>query len=179
MAYDNALLRIALHIDYGIDVDILLCLLKGLHNNLHAIRYLLVVIEQNLLAYNLVDKEAGGLIGPLILVEIGWRLGEQFLDASQQLVYAETVQRRDWHHLGLRQYLVPFVVLGLQSLRIAEVYFVDDHNDGHLHVLHLLDEVAVLVGCLHHIRNVEEHIGILQGGYRELEHLLLQLVVRL
>ena len=45
VTYDDTLLRIALHIDYGIDVDILLCLLEGLYDNFHTVRYLLVVIE--------------------------------------------------------------------------------------------------------------------------------------
>ena len=177
MSDDDTLLRVALHIDDGIDVDVLLRLLEGLHHHLDAVGYLLVVVEQDLLAYNLVDEEAGGLVCPLVLVEIGRGLGQEFLNASQQLLHAEAVQGRDGHYLCLRQYLVPLVVLCLQGLRVAQVYLVDDHDDGHLHVLDLLYEVAVLVGRLHHVRHIEQHIGILQGGNGELEHLLLQLVV--
>ena len=71
MPDDNALLTIALHIDDGIDVDMLLVFLKPLHTDLHTVRNLLVVVEQDLLTDNLRDKEACGLIRQLVFVEIG------------------------------------------------------------------------------------------------------------
>ena len=62
MPDDDALLRVTLHIDDRIDVDALLILLEPLHTNLHTVRDLLVVVEQDFFAYDLRDKEAGGLI---------------------------------------------------------------------------------------------------------------------
>ena len=53
MTDDDTLLRVALHVDHGIDVDMLVILLETLHSDLYRIRNLLVVIEQDLLADNL------------------------------------------------------------------------------------------------------------------------------
>ena len=53
MTDDDTLLRVALHVDHGIDVDMLIILLETLHSDLYRIRNLLVVIEQDLLADNL------------------------------------------------------------------------------------------------------------------------------
>ena len=57
MADDDTLLRVALHVNYGIDVDVLIVFLESLYSNLNAIRYLLIVIEQNLYADYLRHEE--------------------------------------------------------------------------------------------------------------------------
>ena len=54
-----------------------------------------------------------------------------------------------------------------------------EEQHGHIHLLHLAQKVLILVGFLHHVGYVEQHVGILQGRLREGQHFLLQLVVGL
>ena len=56
---DDAFLRVALNIDYRTYVYVALVFLERLHADLNRVRYLLVVIEQNLLAYYLVSQRNG------------------------------------------------------------------------------------------------------------------------
>ena len=44
MAYDNTLLRVALHIDDSIDVDVLVVFLESLYSHFYTIRYLLIIV---------------------------------------------------------------------------------------------------------------------------------------
>ena len=53
MADDDALLRVALHIDDGIDVNLTVVLLKTLYHHLYGVGYLFVLDQQDLLADNL------------------------------------------------------------------------------------------------------------------------------
>ena len=157
----------------------LFALLELLHYHLHTIWYLLVIIEEHLLADNFIDKEASGLVGPLVLVEISRRFGQQLLNAIEQLVDTKLVQSRNGHYLCLGKNLVPFVKLGLKFGGIAQVNLVYYHDDGHVHVLNLLDKVTILIGSFYHISDIKQYIGILKSRNRELKHLLLQLVVGL
>ena len=68
-AYKYALLAVALHIDHGHDVDGIVFFLEFLHYDLGRVRHLLVVVEQNFLAYDFGDEEARGLVGEGILAE--------------------------------------------------------------------------------------------------------------
>ena len=65
----------------------------------------------------------------------------------------------------------------LQSLLVAQVNLVDEQDHRHLHGRHLLHKVVVLVGCLHHVGHVEQHVSIHQGRGGEVKHRLLQFVV--
>ena len=183
MADDDALLRLALHVDDGLDANEVFLLLEALHDSLYAVGYLLVVVEEYLLADDLGDEEAGGLVGPRVLVEVGGRLRQQLLDARQHLIHAELMQGGDGEDLGLRQDGVPFLHLlgedGGGVTPTGHINLIDQHEDGDLELLHFLEEDGVLVGRLHHVGDVEQHVCILQGTLRELEHLLLQLVVGL
>ena len=109
MPDDDALLRVTLHIDDRIDVDMLLVFLEPLHTNLHTVRDLLVVVEQDFFAYDLRDKEAGGLIRQLVLVEVGRALGQELLDTLQQEIGAELILGGDGQDLCLRQQGMPVV----------------------------------------------------------------------
>ena len=62
-ADDDTLLGIALAVDDGVDADEFVLFLEGLHFNLDRIRDLLVVVKEDLLADDLVDKETLGLVG--------------------------------------------------------------------------------------------------------------------
>lgn len=104
---DNALLTFTLNVDYGIDVDVAFMLLKLLHHNFDGVGYFLVIIEQDFLANDFRNKETGGLIRPLVLVEIGRRVGQQILDAAQHIVDVELCHRGDGEDFRFRQNLVP------------------------------------------------------------------------
>ena len=107
MAYDDALLAVALDVDDGIDMNLAVVLLEALHDNLHRVGNLLVVVKQYLLADNLRDEEAGGLVRQLVLVKEGRALGQELLYALQQQVYAELVLGRDGQNLRIGQQGVP------------------------------------------------------------------------
>ena len=51
---------------------------------------------------------------------------------------------------------------GTRRMRFSQVDFIDEQQNGHVHALHLLQELLILIGLLHHIGDVDEHIGILQ-----------------
>ena len=107
MAYDDAFLAITLHIDYRIDMDTFFVLLELLHTNLHRIRYLFIVIEQNLLTDDFRNKETGRLIRQLILVKIGRAFRQQILYALKQYVYSELILSRNRQNLCVRQKGMP------------------------------------------------------------------------
>ena len=107
MADDDALLAVALHVDGGVDQDILVRFLELLHNHFHRIGYLLVIIKEYLLANDFGDEESGGLVGPLVFGEIGRRVGQELLDARKEVVHIEARLGRDGEDFGLRQEFVP------------------------------------------------------------------------
>ena len=179
MSDDDALLRVALHVYHGVYVDVLVGLLERLHLHLYRVRNLLVVVEQNLLADNLRDEEACGLVRELVLIEERRRVGQQLLDAAHEHVDAELVLRRDGENLGVWQQRVPALHGVAERLLVALVNLVDEQQHGYCHVLHLVEEVLVLLGVLHDVGDVEQHVGILQRRLRECEHRLLELIVRL
>ena len=65
------------------------------------------------------------------------------------------MQSADGDNFRLWQCLVPQLDLLGQGFLVTQVYFVDEDEDGDGHALHFLEKVAVLVGRLNHIGNVE------------------------
>ena len=57
-ADDNALLRVALHINHCHDVDFIVAFVEFLHNHLCGVRHFLVVGEQNFLAHDFGNEKA-------------------------------------------------------------------------------------------------------------------------
>ena len=176
---DDALLTVALDVDDRGDADVAVGLPELLHDDLAGVGYLLVVVEEYLLAHDLGDEETGGLVGPLVLVEVGGMVGQELTDALEYVIDVEAVEGRDGEYLGLGQCLVPEGDRLFQRLLVREVYLVDEHEDGHPETGYLLEEIGVLVGGLHHVGDVEQDVGIHQCALGELEHLLLQFVVGL
>ena len=74
---------------------------------------------------------------------------------------------------------MPLLHLLGENLLVRDINLVDKNQNGASHALHLLQELGILVGCLHHIGYIEQDIGILKGTLGELQHLLLKLVVGL
>ena len=85
MTDDDALLRLPFHEDNRADADVPVRLLELFDNNFHTIRYFLIIIEEYLFADDFGDEEAGRLVSPLVFVEIGWRLGQEFLYAALRI----------------------------------------------------------------------------------------------
>lgn len=77
---DDAFLRVAFHIDDGIDMDMVVILFETFHDDLYRVRDLLVVIAEDLLTDNLRDEELSRLVRQLVLVEVSRTLREQFFD---------------------------------------------------------------------------------------------------
>ena len=102
-ADEDTFLRLAFAVDDGIDADDMFFFVERLHFDLDGIRYLLVVGEQDLLAYDLVDKEAFGLIGQLVFGEEGFTDRQGLFDGIEELCDAEALLRRDGEYLCLRQ----------------------------------------------------------------------------
>ena len=177
VADDDALLAIALDIDDTGDVDVFVGLLETFNHYLAGVGNLLIIIEENLLTHDFCDEEAGRFVGPLVLVEIGRVVGEEFLDALQHIADIELVQGTDREDFGLGQGFVPQGNLLLQGLLVGEVNLVDEHQDGHFQFGHFLKELGVLVRRFHHVGDIKQDIGIDEGALGELEHLLLELVV--
>ena len=92
-ADDDTLLGIALAVDDGIDADEFVLFLEGLHFDLARIRDLLVVVEEDLLADDLIDKESRGFVGQLVLWEEGRSDGQGFFDSIEELRDARPPRR--------------------------------------------------------------------------------------
>lgn len=179
VADDDAFLAVALHEDDGADADALVRLVEGFHHYLAGVGYLLIVVEEYLLADDFGDEEAGGLVGPLVFVEVGRGRGQEFLDAAHDVINVEACLGGDGEYLGRGQGFVPRGDEVFKRLLVGYVDFVDEQEYGHLHAGYLLEKVLVLVGLLHHVGDVEEHVGVLEGALGEGEHLFLKLVVGL
>lgn len=72
---------------------------------------------------------------------------------------------------------MPFLHDVPQLVRVALVNLVDEQEHRNLHLLHLFQEVDVLLRVLNHIGHIKQHVGIRQRTLREGEHHLLHLVV--
>ena len=132
-----------------------------------------------------VTKKRAGLA-----VEVGGRFGQQLPDALQHTVHAKLMQGTDWDDFSLGQDRMPqfhfprklFLctsTLPRRRVGTKAVNLVDEHQYGSLLPPHLLQEIGILVGSLHHVGDIEQDVGILQSAFAELQHLLLQLIVRL
>ena len=128
-ADDDTLLGIALAVDDGIDADEFVLFLEGLHFNLDRIRDLLVVVEEDLLADDLINEESRGFVGQLVLWEEGWSDGQGFFDSIEELRDAETLLRGDGEDLCLGELRVPEGYEGLEGLLSREVNLIDDEKD--------------------------------------------------
>ena len=155
MAYYDALLAIALHKDDSIDMYVRLVFLEALDRHLHAIRYLLVIEEKYLLADYLCHEETSRFVCQLILVEVWRTLRKEFLDAVKHRFHIKLVESTDRQYLSLRQHLVPHVDQFHQLFLVSQVYLVYQHDDGHIQLPHLLQEVAILVNRLHRVSDIE------------------------
>ena len=177
VADDDALLTIALHINERTDANALFRLLKLLDHHLAGVGNLLIVVQKNLLADDFRHEKARRFVCPLVFLEVRRRIGKQLFDARQDAVDSELRLRRNREDLGRGQDFFPRLDEFHDTRLIRQVDFVDQHQDRHLHALHLRDEVGVFVGLLHHIRHVEQHIGVLQRTFGEGEHRLLEFIV--
>ena len=177
VADNDALLAVALHINQSAYANVFLGLLKFFDHHLTSVGNLLVVVQKYLLADDLRDEKARRLVGPLVFFEVRRRIGEQFLDARQHAVDTELGLRRNGEDFGLRQDFFPGFDEFHNAGLVGKIDFVDQHQDRHLHALHLCDEIGILVGFLHHIGHVEQDIGVLQRAFGEGEHRFLEFVV--
>ena len=145
--------------------------------DLDAVGDLLVVVEEDLLADDLVDEEALGFVGELVLIEERRALGQYLDDAGKERVEAEMFEGGDLEDLGLREGLVPEGGEVLEGLLGGEVDLVDNEENARAAVLHFLHKICVFVGRVLDVGDVEEDVGIDECGVGELAHLLLQFVV--
>ena len=91
------------------DMNAVVILLERVTSYLNRVRYLLVVIQQNLLPYNLRHKEAGRFVSQLVFVKESRTFGQQFLNTLQQHLRAKLVLRRDGQNLRIRQQRMPLL----------------------------------------------------------------------
>ena len=180
MPYDDTLLRIALHIYHSHDMDRIILLLKLLHNHLHRIGDLLVVEQQDLLAYYLRDKEPRRLVGKRILAEI-WGRHRQKLDYPvHEIRHIEILLCRHREDLGIGEHGVP-TLRELLKLRLLlhKIDLVDHHKHRDALLGHLGKEIGILRRILHHIGDIYEYVGVHKRTLAEIEHALLKLILRL
>ena len=183
MPNDDTFLRVALHIDDCVDMDVMFVLLETLHHHLDRVRHLLIIVAQDLLTDDLRHEEAGRLVRQLVLAKVSRTLGQQFHDALHQHVGTELIGSRDRKYFRIGQQSVPLLhkVAQLRSdvLALQHVNLVDEQQHGNLHLPHFLQEVGVLLRLFYHVGDIQQNIRIGQSRLRELQHILLHLIVRL
>jgi len=153
--------------------------LELLHHHFDRIGNLLVVITQDLLADNLRHKEARGLVGKLVFVEICGAFGQQLADAFHEDIGAKLVLGRDGQYLGIGQQRVPSLHDIAQTLLVGLVDLIDEQQHGNGHGLHAVEEIHVFLRILHHVGHIEKDVCVGQCRLREGQHHLLHLVVGL
>ena len=180
-ADDDTLLRVALAVDDGVDADEFVLFLEGLHLDLDRIRDLLVVVEEDLLPDDLINEEACGFVGQLVLGEERRSDGQGFFDSIEELGDAETLLCGDGEDLCLGELGMPEGYEGLEGLLGREVDLI--YNKEHArtrggHLLDFVDKVGIAVDGVLGFGDVEEDIGVNECRTAELQHFLLEAVVR-
>ena len=178
MADDDALLAVALDDDEGLDVDALVLFLEGFNDDFDGVGDLLLIVEEDLLTDDLGDEEARGAVGQCVLLEVGRRGGDEALDALLQGLDIEVVERRDGDDLRLRKLLVPALHELDELILGREVYLINKEEYGALDPTDALEEELILIGRLDRVGDVEKDVSITESRLGELEHALLELVVR-
>ena len=154
---------------------------EGFHFDFDGVRDLFVVVEEDLLADDLVDEETFGLVGELVLGEESGSFGQGVLDGIEELGDAETLLGGDGEDLSFRELGVPEIDEALEGVLRREVYLIyykEHARTRGCHLLHFLEEVGVAVGIVLNLGDVEQNVGVHEGGTTELQHLFLELVVR-
>jgi hypothetical protein len=84
---------------------------------------------------------------------------------------------RGWEYFCIRQCQPPAVHDFLELLIVFdEVYLVDDKQYRHILPGHFAEEFGVLHRVFHHVRHIQQHVGIGEGALAEVEHAFLELV---
>ena len=130
---------------------------KGFDFDFDGVRDLFIIIQENLLADDLVDKEALGLVSQLVLREERRTFGQCVLYGFEELIDPKALLRGDGEDLGFRQLVMPKRDEGLKGLLGREVNLIDykEHacaRGGHL--LHFVKEVGIAVGGVRHIGDI-------------------------
>ena len=178
-ADDYALLGVAHDVDDGPDVVTVGILLELLDDHLGAVGNLFVVVGEYLLADDLGGKEAEVAVGEEVLVVPGLALGQQRHYASEHRLEPEPLLSRDREDFRMGHGGGPLRGQGGHGLLVAQVDLVDDDEHRAVHTAQPLDVFPVLVSLLHHVGDVEDDVGIPDGGVDVLHHGALEIVGRL
>ena len=156
-----------------VDLGLLVVLV---YRHLNAVRNLLVVVEQHLLADDLRGEEAQCLVGQRILRIVWLTFGQQSEDQVEQAADIEILLGRHRSYPCLGKAFVPPGHQRLERLgsrQVDLVYYHDNRNSALCDMFqHLFRPFAVL----DRIGHVKQHVGILQRPAHETHHRLLQLV---
>ena len=179
MADNNALVLLARYVNYCSNACKFLTFFEFVNQHLARVRNFLFVVQEDFLAYNLLNEKALRTVGEFVLIEVGRIFGQQFLNLLENLGRVELVQRRNGINVGVGQHIAPHLNLCLKFGLVAQVYLVDKQDNRDIFLANLLKILAVLVECLDHICHIHNNIGIDQRCIDKLQHCFLQLVVRL
>lgn len=178
MADDDALLRFAFDKDEtGYIVDAV-ALFVAVDDDFAAVGYLLLVVEEYLLAHDLADEEPHRLVGELAVGVIGGVLGQHGQYGVEDAADVESLGGGAGDDHGTWYLLLPAVYTLLYGLLVGEVYLVDDDEYGGLGSLQVVQQLLVLDGFAN-LGDEEQQVGVLQGGADIGHHLPVQLVGRI
>ena len=179
LADQDALLAVPHHVDDGADLIALGPFLEGLDLHFAAIGNLLPIVEQDLLPDDFRSEESQVAVCEGILVVPRRADRKPLHDRVEDAVQIEALLRRGRDDQGLGQLLLPpghqLQHLGL----VADVYLVDDQDDGTGKSPEFLDVFPVLVRFLDRIRHIQDDVCIPDGSVHEIHHVLLEPVIGL
>ena len=107
LADKDAFLAVAFAVNYRAYMHDAAFVLEGLHFDFDGVWDFLVVIEKDLLADDLVDKESFGLVRQLVLGKESRSFGQGVLDGIEELGHAELLLRGDREDLGFGELGMP------------------------------------------------------------------------
>ena len=176
VADQDALLRVAGHVDRRRDAVDRRLLLVTFDLDFAAVGDLLVVEFEDLLADDLRGEEAQRLVRKRILGVERRAFGQQREDGPEQPFDVEILLGRRGDDLRPGDFGLPFVDQRFERFGRREVDLVDDHDGRNAAPADAVDDFGRAFALLHGVRDVEDHVGVGQGARHELHHRLLQLV---
>ena len=180
MTDNDALLRVTRHVNRCRDAIDCRLLLIAINLNLTAIRNLLIVVGEYLLANNLRCKEAQSLVGQSILRIVGLALGQIIENLRENSLDIKLLLSRRRNDYRLRKTLVPLNNNLLKLFLRCKIYLVDNYDCWYTAQLNLFDNIGrTFTLLLDGIRNIEHHVSIANCSSHEVHHRLLQFICRL
>ena len=160
---ENAFLGIPHYVNDGGNLIAVFALVEGFNLYLAGVGDFLAVVEENLLPQDFRCKEAQVLVRELVFVEPGRGLRQAAAHRLQDAFQIEFLLGRCRNNLRLGELFLPPAHEFHHLFLGGNINLVDDHYHRAAHFAQFLNIGVVLVPFLHHVRHVQDNVGVPDG----------------